>query len=827
MFKLKSLEVDEFRGLRKFRLDFGNVSYAIYGANGSGKSSITVAIEFCLTGKVSRFTGVGTGGLTQSCLKHTKSEGVAAKTKVSMEFEDKSKNEKLTVTRSLAKTKSPEIISSNPNHKDFINELQKHPELILTRKELTQFIVSPSRNFSDRIQHFLRIEHIRDLSNNFNNLASKCSKKAKEIDQRLQFTNEQLCKLLKGQEPTDPNILSVVNFHRVQLRQKALENISPPLSFMENIDESVNNGKPFQSLVKRLVIHDCSVLLNAISSEKSVEFEANIMRLSQIIGQIEQDTAGFAKLRKLQLVRMGLNALPDSKCPLCENDWDGEELRAFLEDKLSSMDETAPMMEELAKILDGFSAGITQLMDGIQSVAIHAEALRVDLVDRHLEAYSEKLSKAKTALADIRGDYSNSGVLQEFTESDWWIAPDNVKQGLEDMVQIAEKLPDKSNYDEAMTTLALIEEKCSIQKNLQNEMSEITRKKQKADEIVRLLDESISETLNRIFTHISEDFAKFYRFVNDDEIGFSADMDQKTSKKLEMKVDFHDTGKHLANAYHSEGHQDIMGLCLFLALMKNSFGDRFSIAVLDDVLMSVDAEHRRLVCRLLLKEFPKTQFIFTTHDRVWLDYMRLERLIQTKPLILSGWNIDVGPRHWNEPDVWNEIQQELENERTSVAASILRRYLEFVMGVLAENLEASVKYSLYPNPSIGSLMPSALKKWKECLKQGIELAKKEGYIDVQENLSCRKKTADLLVARCLDESQVLNKLVHSNEHLRITRPDLESCVRACKELLNKLRCQNSKCGSFPYVVSRNIRGESYSDLRCNCGKLNVGLERPK
>lgn len=59
-----------------------------------------------------------------------------------------------------------------------------------------------------------------------------------------------------------------------------------------------------------------------------------------------------------------------------------------------------------------------------------------------------------------------------------------------------------------------------------------------------------------------------------------------------------------------------MGLCLYLALMKHTLGDRFTFAVLDDVLMSVDAGHRREVCRLLKSEFPRTQFILTTHDRV-------------------------------------------------------------------------------------------------------------------------------------------------------------------------------------------------------------------
>lgn len=53
--------------------------------------------------------------------------------------------------------------------------------------------------------------------------------------------------------------------------------------------------------------------------------------------------------------------------------------------------------------------------------------------------------------------------------------------------------------------------------------------------------------------------------------------------------------------------------------MEHLLGDRFTFAVLDDLLMSVDAGHRREVCTLLKTKFPNTQFVLTTHDNVWLN----------------------------------------------------------------------------------------------------------------------------------------------------------------------------------------------------------------
>jgi recombinational DNA repair ATPase RecF len=76
-----------------------------------------------------------------------------------------------------------------------------------------------------------------------------------------------------------------------------------------------------------------------------------------------------------------------------------------------------------------------------------------------------------------------------------------------------------------------------------------------------------------------------------DEVKFTAKL-TPSEGKLDFAVNFYERGLFPPAAFHSEGHQDGMGVCLYLALMKRLFGDRFTIALLDDVVMSVDAGHR-------------------------------------------------------------------------------------------------------------------------------------------------------------------------------------------------------------------------------------------
>jgi hypothetical protein len=127
-----------------------------------------------------------------------------------------------------------------------------------------------------------------------------------------------------------------------------------------------------------------------------------------------------------------------------------------------------------------------------------------------------------------------------------------------------------------------------------------------------------------------------------------------------------------------------MGLCLYLALMSHTLGKEFTLAVLDDVLMSVDSSHRREVCALLKSKFPNTQFILTTHDPVWLQFMKSENLISGN-LIFGGWTVDTGPQIWSEGDVWSQIDEKLKKQDVSGAAGTLRRYLEYIATILASN----------------------------------------------------------------------------------------------------------------------------------------------
>src|SRR5208337_2689327 len=66
MIKIESIEISEFRGIRHMKLDFSSKNFAVCGPNGTGKSGVVDALEFVLTGNVSRLSGEGRGEISLS-----------------------------------------------------------------------------------------------------------------------------------------------------------------------------------------------------------------------------------------------------------------------------------------------------------------------------------------------------------------------------------------------------------------------------------------------------------------------------------------------------------------------------------------------------------------------------------------------------------------------------------------------------------------------------------------------------------------------------------------------------------------------------------------
>jgi len=291
--------------------------------------------------------------------------------------------------------------------------------------------------------------------------------------------------------------------------------------------------------------------------------------------------------------------------------------------------------------------------------------------------------------------------------------------------------------------------------------------------------------------------------------------------KLGFDVDFYGRGHFPPGAYHSEGHQDGMGLCLYLALMRHLLGDGFSLAVLDDVLMSVDAGHRRKVCSLLKKEFPKTQFVLTTHDDVWLRHMKTEGLVGAGGSArFRKWSVDQGPTEWDDRDVWEEIEGFVAANDIRGGAALLRHYLEYFSAELCHRLRARVEFRGDAQFQLGDLLPPAIASYRSLLKEGKSAAQSWTQSEVFDALDAREKEFAAAAQQSTVEQWQTNPAVHYNEWANFQKEDFAPVVASYKRMMSHLFC--NKCNG-PFYVSPE-RGERET-VRCTCGALVINLKK--
>jgi recombinational DNA repair ATPase RecF len=180
--------------------------------------------------------------------------------------------------------------------------------------------------------------------------------------------------------------------------------------------------------------------------------------------------------------------------------------------------------------------------------------------------------------------------------------------------------------------------------------------------------QSRDSILTHLYNSIRDRFVELYLSIHrDHESDFKAELEPDNAG-VRLTVGFYDQGLFPPHAVHSEGHQDSMGICLFLALSELFASKALGIVALDDVMMSVDGEHRRAASRLLKEEFPNTQFVITTHDRSWARQLRTDGVVKPKHSVhFSGWNLQTGPHVDGDTDAWHECRQLLESDRVAQA----------------------------------------------------------------------------------------------------------------------------------------------------------------
>lgn len=816
MIKVESILIEHFRGVRKLQIPMNAQSLVIKGPNGSGKSGIIDAIEFALTGTITRLTGVGSSGVSvRSHAPHVDCKDTPEKCRVVLDLSLPS-GTKFSVERTVAAHNRPTITPETPETKAALQFITSHPEFSLSRKEILRFILTEPRQRAKEVQELLKLDSIGKIRASLQTASNTASREEKTAEASHSKCKADLLAHLKLSELTKDDLLTSVNERRTLLALSALNDVTADIKVSDGIASDSKDKKrtisktDFASRVSRL-----RTQLNKPWGETSTTKKQG----SDAIVSLESNPEILQSLSQQTFFEQGLLKIVNDSCPLCDKEWDQGNLRTHLQEKIKKGQQAAAVKSAIEK-------AATETVQAIRTNALEFEQLTNVAQTLGLVEVEKALKESASQLRNLEGSVmqpiNNLANAKNAFKGLQSCVADTTIDFLDTLEAEVNKLPDLTAEEGAKQYLVLADERLRLFRTARSE-HEVMKKRAMIAAATLSNFTSVSEkTLTTLYNQVEEDFARYYQMLNnDDEGGFTAKL-SPADGSLNFEVDFYGRGNFPPNAYHSEGHQDGMGLCLYLALSKRLLGDSFSLCLLDDVLMSVDSNHRREVCKLLKTEFQNVQLVITTHDEVWGKQLSLEGVVTGKNLLhFRKWTVADGPAAWDMGEVWTEIEKDLGESKVAEAAGTLRRYLEFLMAELSFKLRATVEARPTANYELGDLMPAIASRIKELFKKANAAANSWNQKDIVEKVSALSSDFGTKYAATNAEQWAVNASVHYNEWASLSPADFRNVLTAFKDMIATLQC--GTCTSWFYVSP--IKGQ-LETIRCECGSANFNL-RPK
>ncbi len=814
MIRVETIAIREFRGIRKLTLNLGSKNFAVCGPNGTGKSGVVDAIEFALTGNVSRLSGSGTGGLSvKDHGPHVDSRDNPEKASVTLTVAIPSLGKQATIERTVKDARNPKVTPDDKAVRTIIDQVLLHPEFTLSRRELIRYVISEPGKRAKEVQALLRLEELETVRTTLQKIANATEKAIAPLERTRHDASDGLARALNVTELTPTKVLAAANERRVLLSLPPLTVLDATTSIKDGL--ATASGTATLSRVPKVqALADLKSLREELEVAATETFRHSCTAAAKSLAELGKDATSLDSLVRQELLQSALKIFDNHACPVCGTEWDPDKFRAVVAGKLQHFEEVAARRRGVEALLSPIADRHGQLASNLALVAKYGPLLSPPIEVKALRDCAAMLTAGAAQLRKLLPLGDTAAFLSQAVA-----LPTDVLPAVAAVDKSVSALPEPSQQDAARDFLTVGQERLEAYRQASLKLKTEKERATTARTVFEVYGAVTTTALEAIYKNVEETFTALYRVINhDDEAAFEAKL-KPSIGKLGFDVDFYGRGFFPPGAYHSEGHQDGMGVCLYLALMDHLLGDRFTFAVLDDVLMSVDAGHRREVSKLLRERFPNTQFILTTHDEIWLRHMQSEGLIQPKAFAhFRMWNVDSGPIEWSDRDVWEEIGSNLAKNDVPPAAALLRRYLEHLSHEICHRLRAKVEFRGDVQFVLGDLLPSAIGSLRKLLKKGKAAAQSWGTKDAFQVISEFDDAFSAAASKSNAEQWQVNTAVHYNQWASLQRADFEPVVAAFRELTDKFRCKG--CGALLYVLPE--RGDQ-EVLRCGCAGINFNL----
>lgn len=818
--KILELEIHNIRGIPHLLIKPEGKNLLVWGPNGSGKSSLVDAVDFLLTGQISRLKGGGTGGITLKKhgphIDHQPDEAsVRAVIKLPKSGDTIEIRRSMSLPATLEYDKSKEILLEP------IITLASRGQHVLTRRDILRYVTADAGTRAREIQRLLNIAEIEEIRKALVRVDNEFSKNLDSEKNSLDRSRGSIATTIEKTTFEKDEILHVVNKKRSILG-------GHPISTLCSKDLKRGLVPPTVSSHKCVGMESCKrsiqYLLKLDETDEQSRIEEIDKKLRESVNIIRSTPHMLRAISLLELTAIGIKLVDETgNCPLCDASWPPGKLNFFLKERLSIAQTAVKLQEQIVglsssigEVVNRSIASVSEVIDATKYMNFTDDVLQLQCWERDLKELSDALSAAMEKYPSPR--FGSNQVKRVLAPQDMARILTHIERKIKPM------MPETTPEQEAWDTLTRLEENLKNLESAEDQLEEARQLRKKSKILLDGFLNGRDRILEELYDNIRDRFVALYRNLHEpDEDAFSANIRPKEAG-IEFEVDFYGRGTHPPQALHSEGHQDSMGLCLYLCLAEYLIEGVIDLIILDDVVMSIDTNHRRQICNILATSFPDRQFLITTHDRTWANQLRSEGVVTSENSIeFCNWDINGGPQIGNEIDLWDRIEEDLQKNDIPSAAGRLRRGSEGFFGIVCHAIKAQTTHKLDGRYDLGDLLPAAMKQYLSLLRKAKEAAQSWGDKNNMNMLKELHSVSSQIFGRSGVEQWAVDANIHYNNWTNFTKEDFRPVVEAFHDLHELFVCR--KCGSTLHLVTKGRYSEEA--FRCNCGEVNWNLVKKK
>jgi recombinational DNA repair ATPase RecF len=797
--KINNLKIKGIRGAKdSIELPLNGKSILLYGDNGTGKSSISDAIEWFYTNKI----------------KHLSTPEI--------DTNDAIRNAKL-----LDPETSEVTISYSNSNLDSTKTLSSKNNKLVQKVSNTREAFKKYLDDSEKENLISRYQYIRNF------VDSTKGEKLKYLSDIIGFEEVTKTKsvLLKSLNTAKSNLKTqnfetLINNEKIKLIQHIGASITQENNLFDTINDKIkklNTGievKSFEDIQNLLILlskgldtnqqfelkflEDSKSALTLLRSELKLledEYSKYFNEFEIIANDVEAiKQTFFEELLKAGTKILSRKYLKDDNCPLCMQTKNSDELLSEIKVRLDNIEESSQKTGKF-KIALG----------NVKAIAIE-RIRRLDVLLNNTQIDKENNKTIKEALTVIKTkiqNYQNTADIK-VTSGEKLPVLDIIKLVENDfeflkiindrIIKIQESQKGEtpavlySNITasrDAFLNIKKFETQKIILENQQKSFQLIY------DEFEKQQKQGLDNFINSFSVKINE----YYQFMNPDEpfqdIEIITKGEDDELDGLTIKYKYNDKWEVNPLKHFSESHLNCLGLSFFLASV-DAFNKENDFIILDDVISSFDSNHRRRFADLLFDKFSKHQIILLTHEKEWFTNI-ISPKAKNKGWLVNEikWTEAKGTFLKEKPsDLKEAILYQLAEGNLDNIGNPMRKYLEHFLKDIALNIEAKLSFKF--NDSNEHRMPYEL-------LMAIRSAIKDSSKELKEQYP--------LLNRIESSALFGNALSHDNP-INPSTGDINSFWADIMELEKLFICKETACKG-PKVSLLNYDTVN-NKIRCGC-----------